>query len=107
MKIPRFKRKRSSEHAPSTPTAPSTATASTGSAHVLRSVVDLFDSQHEGPDLRFLGPTTTCACGNTVFHALIWFDADTREFAGWFTEMKCVMCGAILTGVTPVDEVIA
>lgn len=107
MRIRRLKRKPSSERAVSTTTARSTATASTGLAPVSRSVVDLFNDQIAGPDLRFLGPTSTCACGNTVFHALVWFDAETREFAGWFTEMKCVMCGAIVKGVTPVDEVIS
>jgi hypothetical protein len=44
-----------------------------------------------------------CACGNEVFHALIWFNEE-REIGGYFTEMACAFCGSIVRGVTPVDE---
>ena len=88
----------------STPTATDTATANTGSDRISPSVIELFDVEPGGADLLFMGPTMECVCGNTVFHALVWFDSDTREIGGWFTEMKCAVCGAVLRGATPVDE---
>ena len=85
-----------------TPTAQGTATASTMSG-TARSIVRLLELEPGGSDFLFMGPTRMCACGNEVFHALIWFSED-REVGGYFTEMACALCGAILRGVTPVDE---
>lgn len=66
-------------------------------------ISELLYAEKEGPDLLFMGPTTECICENNVFHALIWFGED-REIGGWFTEMSCAFCGALLRGATPVDE---
>ena len=46
-----------------------------------------------------MGPTDLCTCGNDLFHALIWFD-DDRTIGGYFTEMVCALCGALVRGVT-------
>lgn len=86
--------------------AQATAHANTVSEEKQRSssnISDLFYIEKEGPDLLFLGPTTECICGNNVFHALIWFGED-REIGGWFTEMSCAFCGALLRGATPIDH---
>ena len=64
-----------------------------------RPVYDLFNKE-DGPDLLFMGPTDRCVCGCDVFHALVWFDEHTREIAGYFTEMKCAHCGALVRGMT-------
>lgn len=64
---------------------------------------DLFTTEESGPDLLFLGPTMRCVCGNEVFHALIWF-SDDRSIGGYFTEMKCAFCGALVRGATEADD---
>jgi hypothetical protein len=83
-------------------TAQGTATASTTLGQA-RSIVQLLELEPDGTDLLFMGPTRVCACGNEVFHALIWFNEE-REIGGYFTEMACAFCGSIVRGVTPVDE---
>lgn len=62
-------------------------------------VYEIFSKHQDGPDLLFMGPTDQCVCGCDVFHALIWFGED-REIAGYFTEMACAGCGALVRGVT-------
>ena len=57
-----------------------------------------------GEDLLFAGPTTTCMCGGQMFHALVWFDQETREVGGRILEMKCAECFALVKGPTPIDE---
>lgn len=57
-----------------------------------------------GEDLLFAGPTTTCMCGGQIFHALVWFDRETREVGGRILEMKCAECFALVKGPTPIDE---
>lgn len=57
-----------------------------------------------GEDLLFAGPTTTCVCGGQMFHALVWFDSETREVGGRILEMKCAECFALVKGPTPVDK---
>jgi hypothetical protein len=56
-----------------------------------------------GSDLRFLGPTTECACGSELWHIVCWFDPDEREVGGRFLEMACVHCGSICKSPTPID----
>lgn len=58
-------------------------------------VYEIFNKEHDGPDLLFMGPTMRCVCGSEVFHALIWFDED-RSIAGYMTEGACASCGAIV-----------
>jgi len=65
-------------------------------------ITDLFEVEPNGPDLLFLGPTVRCVCGGDVFHALVWFDDDYR-IAGYFTEMLCSHCGALVRGATEAD----
>lgn len=67
-------------------------------------VYTLFHDIEPGSDLLFMGPMTECVCGNSVFHALIWF-ADDRTIGGYFTEMVCASCGALIRGATEVDDV--
>lgn len=62
----------------------------------------LFEVDGNGPDLLFMGPTTKCVCENEVFHALVWFDED-RTIGGYFTEMVCAFCGALVRGATEAD----
>lgn len=62
-------------------------------------VYEIFNKTLDGPDLLFMGPTDRCVCGCDVFHALIWF-GEEREIAGYFTEMGCSSCGALVRGVT-------
>lgn len=62
-------------------------------------VYEIFNKDMNGPDLLFMGPTDECVCGGDVFHALIWF-AEDRSIAGYFTEMACACCGALVRGVT-------
>jgi hypothetical protein len=68
-----------------------------------RPIYELFSISKEGSDLTFLGPTQKCACGSSLFHAIVWYDPDdedTKAIAGYFTEMKCVSCGALIRGST-------
>lgn len=67
-----------------------------------RAIYEIFNKE-DGPDLLFLGPTDKCVCGCEVFHALLWF-GEEREIAGYFTEMKCAHCGALVRGMTQDPE---
>ena len=82
-------------------------------------VYDLFGDTPDGPDMRFMGPTQKCMCGSTMFHAIVWYtppepddepdDEASKAVAGYFTEMKCVSCGALVHGATddPTERVSA
>ena len=75
-------------------------------SETVRPIYELFQGHPTGPDLLFMGPTDLCTCGNDLFHALIWFDVD-RTIGGYFTEMVCALCGALVRGVTEdPDEVV-
>ena len=56
-----------------------------------------------GTDLTWMGPTTRCVCGSTLWHIVAWFDEYEREVAGRFLEMACVSCGSYCKSPTPVD----
>jgi len=63
---------------------------------------EIFRIEQSGPDLLFMGPVTECLCGEQVMHALIWF-AEDKTVGGYFTEMVCSSCGALLRGATEID----
>ena len=72
--------------------------------------IEIFRNTTEGPDYTFLGPTQTCICGSNMFLAVVWYcppdeedepDMEvSRAVAGYFTEMQCVACGALVHGST-------
>lgn len=55
-----------------------------------------------GPDYRWAGPTHVCLCGNsnmatiTVFH--------DKQIAMYFTDIRCLACGAHLIAPTEADD---
>lgn len=73
-------------------------------------IYELFNEIPEGLDLLSMGPTQQCICGSTMFAAIVWYSPadpgepscsdDSRAVAGYFTEMKCVSCGALVHGAT-------
>ncbi len=73
-------------------------------------IYELFKNIPEGPDFLFMGPTQQCMCGSVMFHAIVWYSVpdeneeadpeDSRAVAGYFTEMLCVACGALVHGAT-------
>lgn len=54
-------------------------------------------------DYTNFGPVRECLCGNTLFATLIWLD-DDNSIGGYFTDGRCVNCGADLTIATEVDQ---
>lgn len=70
----------------------------------LHNPIEFIFETEPGEDLLFAGPTTTCMCGGQMFHALVWFDSETREVGGRILEMKCAECFALVKGPTPIDE---
>lgn len=70
---------------------------------VTKPIYAIFHEIDPGPDLMFMGPTSKCACGCEVFHALVWF-SEEKTIAGYFTEMVCAGCGALVRGVTEADS---
>lgn len=63
----------------------------------------LLDMEPGGTDLTWMGPTTRCVCGSTLWHIVCWFDEEEREVGGRFLEMACVACGSYCKSPTPVD----
>jgi hypothetical protein len=56
-----------------------------------------------GPDYRWAGPVEVCLCGSDMMAVLAIFDEG--RLVGYFLDMKCVSCGALLKAPTPIDEV--
>lgn len=54
-------------------------------------------------DYTTFGPVRECLCGNSLFATLIWLD-DDNSIGGYFTDGRCVNCGADLTIATEVDQ---
>jgi len=52
-------------------------------------------------DLREFGPTSECLCGNNLFGVLATFSEGV--VATYFTDAKCVACGALLRAPTEID----
>jgi hypothetical protein len=67
--------------------------------------VDVRDFKPTGPGMD-LGKTITsvCPCGSTLFRAIVTFDQDTYEIAGYYTEGECFECGTRLTLPTEIDK---
>lgn len=63
----------------------------------------LLELEPGGSDLRFMGPTSECVCGSSLWHIVCWFDQEEREVGGRFLEMACVECGSICKSPTPID----
>lgn len=63
----------------------------------------IFQVEEGGPDYLWAGPTGICLCGSEMFHAIVGFDPETREVGSRILEMKCVGCGALVKGPTPID----
>lgn len=55
----------------------------------------------ETDDLRFAGPTSECLCGNNLFGILATFEDGV--VATYFTDAKCVVCGALVRVPTEID----
>ena len=55
-----------------------------------------------GPDYRWAGPTHVCLCGNNNFATITIF-AD-RQVAMYFTDVRCLACGAYLIAPTEIDD---
>ena len=84
--------------ASSTNSAPVDASAPTTS-----NPIDHIFKVEDGPDYLWAGPTGICLCGSEMFHAIVGFDSETREVGSRILEMKCVGCGALVKGPTPID----
>jgi len=55
-----------------------------------------------GPDYRWAGPTEVCLCGNSSFATItIFYD---KQVAMYFTDVRCLACGAYLIAPTEVDD---
>ena len=52
-------------------------------------------------DLRGL-PTHVCVCGSTMWNIKVMFE--DYEIAMYLLDMECVVCGAIATAPTPIDN---
>ncbi len=55
-----------------------------------------------GPDYRWAGPTQVCLCGNDNFATITIFH--DRRVALYFTDVRCLACGAYLIAPTEVDD---
>lgn len=82
---------------------PSEQTLSSSPQPEVRPWSHIFHELSEGgPDYRFAGPTHVCLCGNnnmatiTVFH--------DRQVAMYFTDIRCLACGAYLIAPTEADD---
>lgn len=65
----------------------------------------LFDHLAEaGPDYRWAGPTLECLCGSDMFGLIVSFD-ESRCVATYFTDARCMHCGAYLIAPTEADNV--
>ena len=63
----------------------------------------IFDELAEGgPDYRFAGPTHMCLCGNQSFATITVFH--DRKIAMYFTDIRCLACGAHLIAPTEADD---
>ena len=47
-------------------------------------------------------PTHACLCGSLLFSVKCMFE--DSEISLYFTDAECVLCGALVTVPTPVDE---
>jgi len=47
-------------------------------------------------------PTHACLCGSLLFSVRCMFE--DSEISLYFTDAECVLCGALVTVPTPVDE---
>jgi hypothetical protein len=59
------------------------------------------DLTEDGPDYRWAGPTESCLCGNDSFACIVRFES--QEIAMYFTDVRCLLCGAYLIAPTEVD----
>lgn len=72
-------------------------------ADVIKPWSDIFHELHEGgPDYRWAGPTHVCLCGNANFGLVAVFHE--RQIALYFTDVRCLACGAYLIAPTEVDD---
>lgn len=53
-------------------------------------------------DLRWAGPTHRCVCGSDLFGVVAAFEEGV--VAMYFTDVKCVACGALLRAPTEIDR---
>lgn len=50
-------------------------------------------------------PTCICPnCGETLFKAVVAFDAETYTIGMYHLDIECVACGALATAPTPLDN---
>lgn len=56
-----------------------------------------------GPDYRWAGPTLRCCCGSDMFGLIVSFD-ESRCVATYFTDARCMHCGAYLIAPTEADH---
>lgn len=67
-----------------------------------RSVLELFEVEPNGQDLRWVGPVHECPlCEFNLFHILAKFE--DGEVVFYFTDAVCSRCGSAIKAPTPLD----
>ena len=50
-------------------------------------------------------PVMVCVCGSKMWQLNVMWDTETRA-VGWYDlKQTCIVCGAISTAPTPIDEI--
>ena len=69
-----------------------------------RPVVEMFNIEPGGQDIRWVGPVHECPmCEFHLFHILAKFDEGNVAF--YFTDAICAKCGSYIKAPTPQDLV--